>query len=83
MLKRSSVRLNSKSPQYVKQEPFLGSTRELRGKLIALALEKPITRQNLKKFLGKEDRGLPVERVLGALITEGFLKKQGRTYLLR
>jgi A/G-specific adenine glycosylase len=42
-LKKSGVRLNTKSKHYAKQSRFEGSRRQLRGQILTILLEKPLT----------------------------------------
>ena len=73
-LKKQGVKLNSKSKHYVKQKPFRGSDREVRGAILrSLASKKP-----LKTLPFKSDR---ISSVLRALLKEKLIeKKNGRYY---
>jgi A/G-specific adenine glycosylase len=67
---------NRRSVRYIKQSKFLGSDREIRGKILRLMLaHKKMRVENLGKAISR-----PKERILkmvGTLAREGFLKKKG------
>lgn len=62
-----------RSKQYRKQSKFSGSLREIRGKVIALLAERPVTMATVVKHI-KDER---VEVVLQQLQQEGFIIIQG------
>lgn len=74
-LKRSGVKLNSKSKHYAKQSKFEGSTRQLRGAIVRALLIKPQTLLQITKNLSR-NRG-EVERVLAHLERERIITRVG------
>src|SRR3989344_208822 len=72
-LKKFGVRLNAKSAHYTKQSKFEGSIRQLRGRILKMALEKG--KVNIKK-LAKEMKKPPaqVRAATGVLRREGLLE---------
>ena len=72
-LKKFGVRLNAKSAHYTKQSKFEGSIRQLRGRILKMALEKG--KVNIKK-LAKEMKKPPaqVRAAAGVLRREGLLE---------
>ena len=80
-LKTSGNRTHRYSASYVRQSPFKGSYRQIRGMVIRLLLEHhTLSRQALKKALMKEER--VIEEVLISLIKEGMIKKTAQSYVL-
>ena len=81
MLKKQHGNVSRKSAHYVRQSPFKGSDRELRGKLLKALLANPHqSAVSLGRSIseGKER----VETQLQALVGEGFVVRQGRRYKL-
>jgi len=73
---------NTRSAHYVRQSPFRGSARELRGKIVKLFTRSPsYTLLELAKALEKPPS--LIERTLGGLIKEEFITRQGKRYLLK
>lgn len=71
---------NKKSGQYAKQATFSGSMREIRGKVLRLAVSGVHTTAELKEKLN-----IPVGKIrnaLNALVREGFLRKRGDRYFV-
>ncbi|MEK7193597.1 MAG: A/G-specific adenine glycosylase [Patescibacteria group bacterium] len=70
---------NRRSAHYLKQAPFLGSRRELRGKIIKFLLEKKVSsgKEIMQKFNDKR-----TEETLHKLIQEGFIKKRKSSFSL-
>jgi len=61
-----------KSKQYVKQSPLVGSNREVRGKILKVVTQQPVTRKQLYNEVNLErDR---ITTALAQLIVEGFVK---------
>jgi A/G-specific adenine glycosylase len=80
-LKRSGVRLNSKSKTYTKQSTFKGSAREARGAILkALAAGERSTAQ-LTKLLGPERRDQVKDQIKN-LLNENIIEKRGRLFSL-
>lgn len=78
-LPKTTVNPNRRSSHYVKQKPFKGSTREVRGKIIRTLTERgPQTLQTLQKEVASP----LVADTMRALTQEGFIKKAGRTFSL-
>lgn len=79
-LKKEVGNVSRRSSHYVRQSPFKGSNRELRGKLLRTLLTMPRTLRELT-----EELAVPVEQVepqLKALIKEGLLQRAGPRYRL-
>jgi A/G-specific adenine glycosylase len=77
-LKRSGVRLNSKSKHYIKQKKFKGSNRELRGAILRELIKKPMTLEELSKKLSRTKK--EAARGCAQLVRDGLLKKKGSRY---
>jgi A/G-specific adenine glycosylase len=72
-LKRSGVKVNSRSKHYTKQSKFEGSARQLRGAILRELLKSPATlNQLIKKFSPTRSRG-EIECELGRLEKEGLI----------
>lgn len=78
MLKKSGVNPGRRSAHYARQTPFAGSTRQLRGRLLKTLLEGPRTPRDLAGTLACDEA--KVRAALGALETEGVLRRRGRRY---
>ncbi|HEY6020393.1 MAG TPA: A/G-specific adenine glycosylase [Candidatus Paceibacterota bacterium] len=78
-LKKSGVRLNSRSKHYAKQTKFEGSSRQLRGAILRELLAGSKTEAVLIKNLYPCKR-VEVVRELSRLLGEGMLKRRGGTY---
>jgi A/G-specific adenine glycosylase len=80
-LKKTVPNPNRRSVHYVKQTPFEGSDREIRGVLLQLFLKQPLIGGD--EILGcvaeEPDR---VIKILGDLENEGFVKRRNNHYLL-
>ena len=77
MLKETKRDAGARSAHYVKQSPFRGSRRELRGRILkALLTEPKMTKRALKKklCLGKSDHDL--ERILVSLRKETLITER-------
>lgn len=79
-LKRQHGSNNAKSAQYVKQKPFMGSSRALRGALVRTITQstKPVSCTELSRILGEDTAR--VETELGRLVAEGLLCVQRGRY---
>lgn len=73
-LKKSGVKLNSKSVHYTKQSKFEGSLRQLRGKLLRRLVDGPITSATIKKLDAKN--AYQISMALQALVHEGLVLKE-------
>lgn len=80
-LKRSGVKLNTKSAHYVKQSRFIGSARQLRGMIVRELLKKPATTKELSISIA---RAMKMERPhtqlsgeLTRLVKEKLITKKG------
>lgn len=82
MLRREVENPNRRSAHYRRQPSFEGSTRQMRGRILkALISGGGMTEAGLAAGLGIDPSALR-ER-LAALITEGFIRRRGRTYVVR
>lgn len=77
-LKRSGVKLNSKSKHYTKQSKFEGSARQLRGAILRELLKRPQTLLQITKNLSRK-RG-EVEQELARLKSEGIVTRAQNQY---
>ena len=80
-LKRSGVRINTKSKSYSKQSTFKGSSREVRGAIIRALSTGPQTKRQLNKLFSSE-RHTQLEEQLHNLIREKLILKQGLHFTL-
>ncbi len=80
-LKRSGIRTNSKSSNYIKQSVFEGSDRQVRGAILKTLLTGPHTQAAFLKLF-PPDRSAQVQQQLLVLAREGLLRKSERTYTL-
>ncbi len=70
-----------RSSRYRRQAQFKGSHRELRGRILAVMLEKKrLDIAGLRAALREDPR---LETALAELVAEGFLGRSGRTYSFR
>jgi A/G-specific adenine glycosylase len=77
-LKKSGVRLNSKSKHYTKQSKFEGSNRQLRGAILRELLKSSSSAVGLKKNI---KRTLPeISRELERLQKEGLVVRRGSQF---
>ena len=81
MLKREVGNLNSRSSHYVKQPPFEGSDRQLRGRILELLLsyQKLTLQQIIESLLEEPERAAAIIRNLE---NEGFISRDGQTYTI-
>lgn len=79
MLKKQVGNLTRKSTTYQKQSPFIGSRRQMRGKILKLLVErKAITIAAMSRVLQREAGELG--ELLAQLIAEGMVEKVGRSF---
>lgn len=82
VLKKTVPNPNRRSTQYVRQSPFGGSDREIRGKIIRSVLDSPD--QDLEDLIRSTgDDGERVQRIISTLEKEGFLTKTGKGVAIR
>lgn len=80
-LKRSGVRVNSRSTTYTKQSTFKGSNREARGAILRELIKGPQSPQKLYALFDR-DRREQVKEALATLVRDGMLRRSGTTYRL-
>lgn len=81
MLKKTHPELTKRSAHYKKQAPFKGSNREIRGKVLKLFLKKKaLSEEFLLSSLKFE--ASRIKNVLTQMEKEGFLKKEGKLYII-
>lgn len=82
VLKKTVPNPNRRSAQYVRQSAFLGSDREIRGKIIRTLLLRP--GQDMEDLIRNtgDDRER-VQRIISTLEKEGFLTKTGKGIAIR
>lgn len=74
---------NRRSKHYAKQSKFAGSDRQIRGEILRLLLASSMKRSELGQALVPYEQNTQrVERILGALIREGFVMLQKDLYKL-
>lgn len=78
-LKKSGVKLNSRSKHYSKQSVFKGSLREARGAILRALAAGPVTHAKLTGLLGSS-RSVQIMSALSSLCAEGFITKKAREY---
>ena len=71
---------NRRSAHYVKQKPFKGSERELRGRVLKYILENGSVTERQLIRMTEEKRIVRMGKVLVLLTKEGFISKNGRKY---
>ncbi|HSB32889.1 MAG TPA: A/G-specific adenine glycosylase [Nitrospirota bacterium] len=81
MLKAKHGNPNRKSVHYMRQSPFNGSNRQVRGRILkTLVAGSPLSAAEIVKKSGM-DRERVIKN-LADLEREGFIRKQGRNYLI-
>jgi A/G-specific adenine glycosylase len=79
MLKREMGNLNARSRHYVKQPPFEGSYRQLRGRILGLLLNRPdLTAPQITASLQADTE--KVMKIINILEREGFIHRNGQIY---
>jgi A/G-specific adenine glycosylase len=79
-LKKSGLRINSKSKHHSKQGAFRGSSRELRGAVMRELLKSPATLAVLQKKITRPQK--EIERILLQLQRENLVAKRGQMFSL-
>lgn len=77
MLKLVHGNASRRSAQYVRQSPFTGSDRQLRGRILKLILEKPRSTASLPSLLG--ENAMRTKKILQGLINENFIVQKNDT----
>lgn len=77
-LKKTVGNPNQRSRSYAKQPKFEGSRRQIRGQVLRLLSNRPMTRQKLAEQISDER----LADVLTELITEGLIQRYGRSLSL-
>jgi A/G-specific adenine glycosylase len=81
MLKQKHANPNRRSAHYTRQSPFENSNRQVRGRILkTLVATSPLSAAEIMKKAGA-DRERVMEN-LADLESEGFIRKQGRNYLI-
>lgn len=78
-LKRSGIKINSKSKTYTKQSVFKGSDREIRGAILRALVGGKKSRTALLKLYGT-DREKQTEIQIIKLLQENLIVKKGRNF---
>ena len=78
-LKRAEGNAARRSQHYKKQSQFLGSRREIRGRVIRLLTNGPASKELLKQEVSEDTR---LDEVLLDLCSEGLLSYEGQSYRL-
>lgn len=77
LLKQTIGNPSRKSKTYIRQKPFSGSNRQVRGQILRLLLENPISSKDLALRIGKDKLILA-----DTLVQEGFANKKNGRYSL-
>ena len=81
MLKKAHPELNKRSIHYRKQSKFDGSTRQVRGKILKLLLEKPLSTNDIIDKINFERK--KVLEILNTLKKEGFIREEHNKFLIK
>ena len=81
MLKKTHPELNKKSVHYRKQSKFDGSTRQVRGKVLKLLLEKPISTKEIIDKINHEEK--KILEILNTLKKEGFIQEEHEKFFIK
>jgi A/G-specific adenine glycosylase len=73
-LKKTIPNPNRRSIHYVKQSPFEGSDRNIRGIILRMLLAEPGIREEKLQLIRKDDPAR-ITRILSVLEHEGFIHK--------
>jgi len=80
-LKKTVPNPNRRSVHYLKQSPFEGSDREIRGTIIRMLLAEPGMSEKQLLAIRIEDPAR-IKKILAVLISEGFIVKQKNRFFL-
>ena len=81
MLKQTHSNPSRKSAHHTRQSRFEGSDRQIRGKILKLLLQKPLSRKNeISQALQADPQRL--EMILESLEKEGFIVRKGTKYTI-
>lgn len=81
MLKKEITNPNKKSSHYQRQSPFAGSQRQLRGMVLKMALNtSKISKTAIARKMRREPKH--IGEILSQLEREGFVRREGNTYLI-
>ena len=79
-LKKSGIKLNSKSKHYTKQSKFEGSRRQLRGQILQLLLEKPRMETTMIYHSGRKSE--EVQEELTKLRKENLIVQKNKKFYI-
>ncbi|MHC1698564.1 MAG: A/G-specific adenine glycosylase [Geobacteraceae bacterium] len=79
MLKQKHSNPSRKSAHHTRQSRFEGSDRQLRGKILKLLLQKPLSRKE-DIFQAIQEEPLRLDKILKGLEKDGFVVKKGTRY---
>jgi A/G-specific adenine glycosylase len=81
MLKQKNANPNRKSAHYTRQSPFENSNRQVRGRILKVLVEEPqLSAAQIVKKTGMDPNR--VKENLTKLTEEGFIRKEGRIYVI-
>jgi A/G-specific adenine glycosylase len=80
-LKKTHGNANKRSRHYAKQSRFKGSNRELRGKIIKILADKPMSKPALRRCLSDHD-SIHITAVLKSLQGESLIVEKKERYQL-
>lgn len=78
MLKKTRPNPNKKSAHYVRQSPFEGSDRRIRGLILRRLLESPAALGEISTHAGENKNR--TEKILKKMLHEGLVKRSGRIF---
>ena len=79
-VKKEYTNPSRRSKNHTTQSTFKGSRRELRGGILKLLLEKPMTANHLARELKKDAK--EVTEVLARLVSDGLVVQRGRSFFV-
>jgi len=79
MLKQTHINPSRKSAHHTRQSRFEGSDRQIRGKILKLLLQKPLSGKE-EIFQAIQEDPLRLDKILKGLKKDGFIVRQGTKY---
>ena len=79
-MKKQVANPGRRSAHHVRQSPFKGSNRQIRGMILKTLIRGKMTGRKLKESLDFGDAR--IEEVLQGLVKDGLIEKRGRSYTL-
>lgn len=79
MLKQTHINPSRKSAHHTRQSRFEGSDRQLRGKILRLLLQQPLSRKE-EIFQAIQEDPQRLDKILKGMIKDGFIMRKGTKY---